>query len=175
MIERFFRPGAKNRDFFSNKYEKFSPGGTTVQGYVLPRGQVMIDTQVGFLENDRAIKVHFEVDSGSRATILMPKDAKHLSRTGILARNDYLRTVDGTRLEGGWIDTEVWFSGKHSRRDILLAIPLRVFILDVGGGFSLLGRDALSFFKKIQISIADGEVIAKTRESDKVKAYKKII
>lgn len=175
LLSRFIKRGEKAEILLGQEYETFSPKGTTIQGYV-SGGIAMIDANVGFLESGIVRKIKFEVDSGSYMTLLMPEDARHLLKTGVHLRKGYVRLLaNNEKIEGTFMDTEVWFSGKHTQRDVLLAMKLRVFVLGGHdqGSLSLLGRDVLGHFRETQIVLAHGKVVFKAKESDKVKAYRK--
>lgn len=164
---------------FGQKYEEFSPKGVVVSGYVLHRTNFpCIDVMLGSLRDGIERKTRFEVDSGTFVTVLMPKDAKHLFKTATNIEKDYILQFNGTRVEGRFLDTEIWLNGKYLSEDVLLAIRLRVFAPEYVTNHrysSLLGLDALGQFNKLEIDLADGKVVFRAKDSDNVKAYRKIL
>lgn len=177
FLSRFIPRTPEERAFFQT-HEALSPNGTIVTGYVEGKSlSPMIDAQIGVLKSGFAKKTLFEVDTGSSVTVLKPHDGAHLLKGKTFLVRKSFPMVDGTKIETTMVNTEIWFSGKDSSRDTLLAVKVPVYVPDHWSDIypSILGRDVLGLFARLRITLAEGEVVFEAGDSNKIKAYRKII
>lgn len=186
LLPEFLKRKEKPELPFDQQYEEFDPKGVVVSGYVPSYSPFtpFIDGDLGSLRDGTTRKTRFLVDSGAHVTVLMPRDAKLLlkrvKREPPRDRSHIVGVKSSMRIEGTFLDTEVWFSGKYFSEDVLLAIRLRAFLIlekedSRDRGFaSLLGRDVLGQSQKLEIVLANGRVVFKAKNSDNVRAYRKI-
>lgn len=177
LFSRFIPRKQKERPFFQT-HEVISPNGTIVRGYVEGKSlSPMVDAQIGSLKNGVARKTPFLVDTGAFVTVLTPEDGHDFLKGKTFLVRKSFPMVDGTKIETTMVNTEIWFSGKDSSRDTLLAVKVPVYVLDHCPDIypSTLGRDVLGLFERLRITLAEGKVVFEAGDSNKVKAYRKII
>lgn len=178
FISRFIPRTPEEKAFFQT-HEVLSPNGTIVRGYVKGKSlRPMIDAQIGSLKIGAARRTSFLVDTGAVATVLKPQDGAHLLKGKTFLRRQSFPLVDGTtKVETAIVNSEIWFSGGDSGRHILLGVKVPVYIADdwPDSEPSILGRDVLGLFERLRITLSEGEVVFEAGDSNKVKAYRKII